>query len=215
MIATSLLLCLASLSQDAGFQDLGELAGRWAGGYLQPGEYVSMEVRFEESEAGLAALIALPERGFRLEAPVERKGKQVSWTVSDDEGGVRAHFEGRLDGTKLRGNVSGGAVEGKPDFDLLRVVELDQERLGRYEGTYRLDEDTTLRIVRVRRALDDALGIEFPAEDLRALLFRCRPRSWWRVAARCRSRSRRASVSAWTSTARSWSSSSSWARCRS
>lgn len=166
MIATALCLCLSSAPSDN-----DQLVGLWAGAYSEPTELVSIDVRFEQSEAELVALVSLPERGFRLNAAVECEGERVSWTVVTDQGKIRARFRGQLEGAQLRGRLDGYAIAGDVALNLLRVVELDQELRERYAGTYRLDAETTLQIVRVPRALDEVLGLEFPAEGIRSLLF--------------------------------------------
>jgi hypothetical protein len=166
MITLPLFLSLAPL-----LQSTDSLAGRWAGGYPQLGEYVSMEVRFRETADGLDAELALSEKGFRLTASAEREGAQVSWTVADEAGAVQARFRGELDGATLRGRLDGDGIQGEVELDLLRVVEPDAARREAYAGTYRLDGETTLQIVRVRRSLDEVLGIDFAAESVRAVLY--------------------------------------------
>ena len=165
MICPLLLTCLAAAPQEP-----STLEGIWAGGYRQPDETVSVELRITRSDVGLEGTVSLPERGFRMPASVERDGDDVTWTVVNDDGDVQARFRGALDGGALRGRVDGPAiVEAK--CELLRIVPLDADDRARYAGSYRVDEATTLRIVRVPRSNDEVLGLDFPSAGIRAVLF--------------------------------------------
>lgn len=168
MISTLMLLTLAS-GLDPQAPD--SLDGPWAGGYTQPGEFVSLEVQFEGSGGEGAVRVQLPEMGFETRTSLERDGDAYVWRVRDDEGEERARFEGVFDGDRVQGTVSGSGIQGEPEFNLLRVVELDPAVRQGLLGTYRIGDDMELEIIRVPRSLQDALGVQFPAAGLQSILF--------------------------------------------
>ena len=83
------------------------LIGHWAGGFQEPSEYNMVEIEFVPGESSLVATVHLIEKSVRLEASVEQDADHVTWTVRSDTGTVRAHFEGRLAGDELRGQLEG------------------------------------------------------------------------------------------------------------
>ncbi len=148
-----------------------EIEGLWAGGFQRTDEFISMELHVTRSDAGLEATLSLPEEGFRFPVVLERDKDRIELAVSDGNGNELGRFRGELDAATLRGRVDGAMMEAGADCNLLRVVPLDEPTRERYAGTYRLDGDRTLRIVRVERPQGDALGIDVQAAGLRAILF--------------------------------------------
>ena len=167
---TSILLLLASAHQDP-----SGLEGHWAGGFRHPDGFVAVSVRFEASPRGHRVRFGLPEYGLSATCDLERDGGRLAWDVADDSGELLASFEGERDGDRLSGRVGGGRIETEVDFDLLRVTPLDDAARGRYAGAYRVDEETTLRIVRVGRALDEVLAVELPSREFFAHLYAVSP----------------------------------------
>ncbi|MEM7204426.1 MAG: prolyl oligopeptidase family serine peptidase [Planctomycetota bacterium] len=167
MLNAMALLCLLTAAPQS-----PALAGRWAGGFRQGDQFVSIEVQVEDigESNELSALVTLPERGLRLPARVAQDGRRVTWVV-DGDSEPRARFGGELNERTLRGRIEGAAIKGPVACDLVRVVPWSKEHRARYRGRYRTDAGATVDIVLVPRQSGDTLGVELPAAGLRSVLF--------------------------------------------
>ena len=119
------------------------IEGRWAGGWRQPGDYMSITLDFKREGTGYTGTISLPFRGNQ--APPQADYDAPDLVVTAGFGSSVLTLRGQVADGVFTGAARRSDRLGLMRFELVRVIDVDERTLEGYIGEYTTPKEDDAR----------------------------------------------------------------------